>query len=147
MSVRSALVALAVLAAASPALAKDAGQPSEYRPGVTVERLYTQQLDDVYYTTWFGRLEKSDGGWRDVYVETAEKYVNKGLISFNCSDPKADIGLILYDVGTYGDAADRRVVRVRFADRKAWAGERFEPLYGETPPYQLYLAARQRFCK
>jgi hypothetical protein len=73
--------------------------------------------------------------------------VNKGLISFKCSDPKADIGLILYDVGTYGDAADRHVVRVRFADRKAWAGERFEPLYGETPPYQLYLAARQRFCK
>lgn len=140
------LAALAVLAA-SPVLAKDAGQPSEYRPGVTVERLYKQQLDDVYFTTWFGRLEKSDGAWRDVYIETAEKYVNKGLISFNCTQAKADIGLILYDTGDYGAAADRRVVRVRFADRKAWAEGRFEPLYGETPPYELYLAARQRFCK
>ena len=45
-----------------------------------VERLYKQQIDDVYFTTWFGRLEKSEGAWRDVYIETGEKYVNKGLI-------------------------------------------------------------------
>ena len=43
--------------------------------------------------------------------------------------------------------ADRRVVRVRFADRKTWADDRFEPLYGETPPYAFYLAARKRFCR
>ena len=41
----------------------------------------------------------------------------------------------------------KRQVRVRFADRKAWAAGRFKPLWGETPPYELYLAARQRFCK
>ena len=147
MKTYSLLAALALFAASSPALAKEVSQPSEYRPGVTVERLYKQQIDNVYFTTWFGRLEKSDGAWRDVYVETAEKYVNKGLISFNCAQPRADIGLILYSTGDYGAAADRRVVRVRFADRKAWAEDRFEPLSGETPPYQLYLAARQRFCK
>ena len=146
MSVRSLLAALALLVAAAPAAAKDAGQPSEYRPGVTVEHLYKQDIE-YYHTNWFGRLEASDGVWRDIYFETAEKYVNKGLISFNCAQPKADIGLILYSTGDYGAAADRRVVRVRFADRKAWAEDRFEPLSGETPPYQLYLAARQRFCK
>ena len=141
------LSALALLAAASPALAEEVDQPSEYRPGIMVKRLYKQQIDDVYFTTWFGRLEKSEGAWRDVYFETGEKYVNKGLISFNCAQSKAEIGFILYDVGDFGVAADRRVVRVGFADRKAWAAGRFKPLWGETPPYELYLAARQRFCK
>lgn len=135
------------LAVAGPALAREASGPSEYRPGVTVERIYKQQIDNVYFTTWNGRLEKTNGGWRDVYFETAEKFVNKGLISFSCTAAKADIGLFLYSTGKYGNEADRRIVRVRFADRKAWADDRFEPLYGETPPYEFYLAAHKRFCR
>lgn len=136
-----------LLAVAAPAVAKADLRPSDYRPGVTVEPLYRQQIDAVYHTDWSGRLEKTDGGWRDVYFETGDKFVNKGLISFNCARPKADIGLILYGTGTYGDAGDRRVVRVRFADRKAWAADRFAPLAGETPPHAFYLAAHKRFCR
>ncbi|ALH80283.1 hypothetical protein [Sphingopyxis macrogoltabida] len=145
MSVRSLLAALALLAAAAPAAAKDAGQPSEYRPGVTVEHLYKQDIE-YYFTNWFGRLEASDGVWRDVYFETAEKYVNKGIMRINCADAEADIDFTLYDVGAYGDAAERRQVTISYADRKAWADGNYEPMSGETPPIEFYAAARQRFC-
>ena len=145
MSVRSLLAALALLAAASPAAAKDFGQPSEYRPGVTVEHLYKQDIE-YYFTNWFGRLEASDGAWRDVYFETAEKYVNKGVMRINCADAEADIDFTLYDVGAYGEAAERRQVTIPYADRKAWADGNYEPMSGETPPIEFYAAARQRFC-
>ena len=145
MSVRSLLAALALLVAAAPAAAKDAGQPSEYRPGVTVEHLYKQDIE-YYHTNWFGRLEASDGVWRDIYFETAEKYVNKGVMRINCADAEADIDFTLYDVGTYGDAAERREVTIPYADRKAWADGNYEPMSGETPPIEFYAAARQRFC-
>lgn len=145
MSVRSLLAGLILLAAAAPAAAKDAGQPSEYRPGVTVEHLYKQDIE-YYFTNWFGRLEASDGPWRDIYFETAEKYVNKGIMRINCADAEADIDFTLYDVGTYGDAAERRQVTIPYADRKAWADGNYEPMSGETPPIEFYAAARQRFC-
>lgn len=143
---RPLLAALALLACGSPILAKDAGQPSEYRPGVTVEHIYKEQIE-YYFTNWFGRLEASDGPWRDVYFETAEKYVNKGIMRINCADAEADIDVTLYGVGTYGDAAERRQVTISYADRKAWADGNYEPMSGETPPIEFYAAARQRFCK
>lgn len=148
MSARLTCLMLAAVAAASasPASAKGGAQPSEYRPGIKVEHIYHQKIE-YFFTDWLGRLEKSDGPWRDVYFEASGKYVNKGIISFNCARPEADIGLVLYGVGTYDSAADRRTVRVRFADRKAWQADRFEPLSGETPPFEFYSAARQRFCK
>lgn len=138
---------LALLLVAAPAAAKADVRPSDYRPGVTVEYLYKQQIDAVYFTIWYGRLEKTDGAWRDVYFETGDKFVNKGLISFNCIRPKADIGLILYSTGTYGDVADRRLVVVPYADRKAWADGGYEPLAGETPPFDVFRAALARFCQ
>lgn len=148
MSARlTGLVLAAVMAASgTPAAAKGRAQASEYRPGLSVEHIYKQKIE-YFFTDWLGRVEKSDGPWRDIYFEASGKYVNKGIISFNCANANADIGLILYDVGEYGSAADRRVVRVRLADRTAWQAERFQPLYGETPPYEFYLAARKRFCK
>lgn len=138
---------LATMAAvlAMPAHAESASKPSEYRPGVTVEHLYKQDIE-YYHTNWFGRLEASDGVWRDVYFETAEKYVNKGLMRINCADAETDIDFTLYGVGTYGDAAERRQVTIPYADRKAWADGNYEPMAGETPPIEFYAAARQRFC-
>lgn len=127
--------------------AEPASKPSEYRPDVTVEWIYKQDLDDVYFTHWYGRLEKSDGPWRDVYFETADKYVNKGLIRLNCADPEANIDLILYDVGAYGSDADRRQVTVPYSDRRPWADGNYQPLFGETPPFEFYHAALARFCK
>lgn len=147
MSVRTLFAALGLLAAAAPAYAADdAGQPSEYRPGVMVEHLHKQDIE-YYHTNWFGRLEASDGVWRDIYFETAEKYVNKGTMRFNCADAEADIDFTLYGVGEYGAAADRRQVSIPYADRKAWADGNYEPMYGETPPIEFYAAARKRFCK
>lgn len=140
------MLAAVVAASSTPAAAKGAAQASEYRPGLSVEHIYHQKIE-YFSTEWLGRLEKSDGPWRDIYFETHDKYVNKGIISFNCANANADIGLILYDVGEYGSAADRRVVRVRLADRRAWQAERFQPLSGETPPFEFYLAARKRFCQ
>ena len=123
-------------------------QESYFRPGITVQQLYDQKLDSPYSTVWSGRLEKSDGAWRDVYFETNDKFVAKGFIRFNCAIPKADIDLIIYpDGGSYDPEAQHASVRVHFADQRAWAKERFEPLAGEDPPYLFYLAARKQFCR
>ena len=142
----SFLVAASIAMLSATAHAKAETRPSEYRPGVTVEHLYKQDIE-YYFTNWFGRLEKSDGPWREVYFETAEKYVNKGIVRFNCADPESDIDFTLYDVGDYGDTADRRQVHIPYADRKAWADGHYEPMSGETPPIEFYAAARTRFCQ
>lgn len=147
MSARTLFAALGLLAVAKPAVAADAGRPSEYRPDVTVELIYRQDLDDVYFTDWYGRLESVDGPWRDVYFETADKYVNKGLIRLNCADPEADIDITLYDTGAYGSEADRRQVTVPYGDRRPWADGNYQALFGETPPFEFYDAALTRFCK
>ena len=142
----SLLVAASIAMLSVPAHAKTETQPSEYRPGVTVEHIYKQDIE-YYFTNWFGRVEASDGPWRDIYFETAEKYVNKGIMRINCADPEADIDFTLYDVGDYGDAAARRQVTISYADRRPWADGNYEPMSGETPPIEFYSAALTRFCK
>jgi hypothetical protein len=119
---------------------------SEFRPGVSVEFVHFQKLEGVYHTAWWGRLEKRDGEWRDVYFETAEKYVNNGLMSFKCLSDKSNIGVIMYHGGEYGSGPGKEVVTVRPNQRANWAKEEFEPLSGEDPPYKLYLSAKKRFC-
>jgi hypothetical protein len=134
-------------AMAQKAPAGEKERQSDFRPGVAVQFIYHQKLDPApYFTEWFGQLEKSDGAWREIYLETNDKYVNKGLMRFNCAEPKADIDLTLYGWSDYGDEAHREAVSVRFADRKAWAKDRFKPLWGENPPYRFYLVAHKRFC-
>lgn len=145
--IASAIGAIMLGSVSVAAQSQSTSQASEYRPGVSVDFLYRQDLEGVYHTDWYTRLEKRNGPWRDVYFETSEKFVNKGVLSFNCSNPQADIGVILYDTGTYGAATDRRVVRVRFADRKAWQQERLESLRGETPSYAVYQAAVRKYCR
>ncbi len=130
---------------ASPAHAQS--KQSDNRPGVRVEKLYRQQIDSTYFTDWYARLEKKSGVWRDVYFETNDKFVNKGVISFNCASPRADIGVVKYDTGRYGDASARRVVRVRFADRRSWAEDQYEPLQGEDPPFALYQVMARKYCR
>ncbi len=141
------LVTLAVLAPlAHSVYAAQRKEMSEFRPGVAVEYIYKQPLEGVYWTIWWGRLEKRDGAWRDVYFETRDKYVNKGILSFNCSNPNADIGLVLYNWGQYGAEDDKQVVIVRSNQQSSWAKKDFEPLAGEDPPYKLYLNSKKRFC-
>ena len=141
------LTLAASIAMLTPAAhAKTERRPSEYRPGITVDHIYKQDIE-YFFTNWYGRVEASDGPWRDIYFETAEKYVNKGTMRINCADPKADIGFTLYDVGDYGDAADSRQVTISYADRKPWADGNYEPMSGETPPIEFYSAALARFCK
>ncbi|WP_447762450.1 hypothetical protein [Sphingopyxis panaciterrae] len=140
------MLAASLFALPSAVSAEPASKTSEFRPGVTVDWIYKEDIE-YFFTNWFGRLEKSDGAWRDIYFETSEKYVNKGNIRFNCADPEADIDVTLYDVGEYGNAADRRQVTVPYGDRKAWADGNYQPLSGETPPIEFYDAARKRFCK
>lgn len=143
----SRILSLAALAATLPAsAAQEEGRESAFRPGVAVELLHRQPIGDVYFTNWFARLEIEQGASRDVYFETNDKFVNKGIIRLNCEDPEADIDLVLYGSGDYGSAADRREVTVRYADRRAWADGGYEALAGETPPFEFYSAALARFC-
>ena len=145
MKIRIAVALGVAMLIASPALAQT--KESENRPGVRVEKLYRQQIDTTYFTDWYGRLEKKNGDWRDVYFETNDKMVNKGVISFNCRNPRADIGVVTYSVGDYGDTASRQVARVRFADRNAWKNERYEPLQGEDPPFTLFQIMARKYCR
>lgn len=145
-SLRLMIAGLGTVAAVS-AHAEPASRPSEYRKDVMVEWIYKQQIDDVYFTNWYGRLEKSDGPWRDVYFETGDKYVNKGLIRLNCDDPEADIGFTLYGVGEYGGAETGRQVTISYADRRPWADGNYQQMFGETPTIEFYGAALERFCK
>ncbi|MBJ7499521.1 MAG: hypothetical protein JHC57_07190 [Sphingopyxis sp.] len=149
MSARLSLLALMASAAgfSSPGTAQESRRASEYRSGIAVDHVYRQQIDDVYFTDWFARLESAKGPWREVYFETSDKFVNKGIIRLNCDDAEADIDLALYSTGDYGRAADRREVTVPYADRRAWADGGYEPLSGETPPFEFYSAALMRFCK
>lgn len=75
-SLRLMIAGLGAVAAVA-AHAESASRPSEFRKDVAVEWIYKQQIDDVYFTNWYGRLEKTDGPWRDIYFETSDKYVNK----------------------------------------------------------------------
>ncbi len=143
-----AFLPLAALAAAAapPSAAHEEGRESAFRPGVAVEHVYRQQVSDVYFTDWFGRLESVEGAWLEVYFETSDKFVNKGMIRLNCADPEADVCLALYGTGDYGSNADRREVAVPYADRRAWADGSHDALAGETPPFEFFGAALARFC-
>ncbi len=137
---------IAPLSIQAAVAARQPSRQSEFRPGVSVEFVYNQKLEGVYSTSWWGRLEKRNGAWRDVYFETAEKYVNKGLLSFNCVSNKSNIGVIMYHVGEYGEGSSKDVVIVRPSQQRNWAEGNFEPLQGEDPPYAFYLRAKKRFC-
>ncbi|SKB55864.1 hypothetical protein [Sphingopyxis flava] len=140
-------LSLAALAASHPAsAAHEKGRESAFRPGVSVELLHRQPIGDVYFTDWFARLESAQGAWRDVYFETSDKFVNKGIIRLNCEEAEADIDIALYGSGDYGAAADLREVRVPYADRRAWADGGYVALAGETPPFKFYRAALARYC-
>jgi len=145
--IRALGLILTGLAASHAVAAEAGGRESAFRPDISVEHVYRQQLDDVYFTDWFARVESAKGPWRDVYFETSDKFVNKGIIRLNCEDAEADIDLTLYSTGDYGSDADRRDVTVPYADRRAWADGGYEPLAGETPPFEFYSAALTRFCK
>ncbi|NYF32232.1 hypothetical protein [Sphingopyxis sp. JAI108] len=148
MKIIAFVIAAGLVVSGGAAAAESTSRPSEYRPGLSVESIYKQDLDGVYFTEWFGRVEASEGSWRDVYFETSDKYVNKGRIRFDCADPEADIAFTLYGVGEYGKATDdMRQVDIPYGDRKAWADGNYQPMFGETPPIEFYGAARERFCK
>lgn len=124
--------------------------PSEFRPGVTVEFLYDQDIEGVYSTTWLGREEKREGNWRDIYFETSEKYVAKGILSFQCfaDDTHGDptIGIVEYGSGKFGDPAAKRVTTIDYSQRQAWMNGELDALMGESPPYELFVVAHYRFC-
>jgi hypothetical protein len=124
--------------------------PSEFRPNVDVEYLYNQDIEGVYTTTWLGREEKREGPWRDIYFETSEKYVAKGILSFQCfaNDTNGDpsIGVFEYGSGDFGDPDAARVTKIDIAQRQAWMDGKLDSLLGESPPYELYVIAHYRFC-
>lgn len=139
-------VAIALALSYLPAFADTDTKVSEFRPHLNVEFIYTQELGEPYSTTWYARLEKSTGKKRTVYIETSEKFVNKGFITFDCSNPRADVKLTLYHWGEL-NGNDYENITVRAKDFKAWNNESFEPLQGESPPYTLYRKLRTKYCR
>ena len=72
-----------------PALAVSAKQdarsyPSDFRHGVMLDYIYTQQLEAPYSSVWGGTEIERAGYRRTVYVETHEKSVFAGLVEFEC---------------------------------------------------------------
>lgn len=142
----------------SPTMAQSAGDggpatstvPSEFREGVVVEFLYRQDLEDVYSTTWLGRLESSDGLWRDVYFETSEGSIAHGIMSFECfaddMNGEPAIGITEYTIGSYADSDNRRLLNIFYNQRTEWASGTLEELMGADPPYELFVVAHYRFC-
>lgn len=123
---------------------------SEFRPGVEVEFLYTQDIEGVYTTAWLGREETRKGSWREIYFETSEKYVSKGILSFQCfaEDTNGDptIGIVEYGSGEFGDPAAKRVIRIAYAQRQTWMYGELDALRGKRPPYELFVVSHYRFC-
>lgn len=130
-----------------PSIANAKPKTVKYRPNTKVVFIYNQELDEPYSTRWFAKLEKRQGKKRTVYIETWEKYVNKGFITFDCGNPKASVQLDLYGWGEFGDDSQLEKTTVHSKDFKAWQMGDFEPLAGESPPYELYQKLRTKYCK
>jgi hypothetical protein len=123
---------------------------SEFRPHIKVEFLYNEYIGGVYSTSWLGREEKREGRWRDIYFETSEKYVAKGILSFQCFADGANgdptIGIVEYGWGDFGDPNEKSVTVIDYSQRQAWMDGELDSLIGESPPYELYVVAHYRFC-
>lgn len=110
-----------------------------------IEFLYKQELGEPYSTTWYGRLESSNGPWRDVYVETNEKFVTNGILSFRC-DTDSVVAWVTYDEDRFGSPSNRHVVTIHPSELRKWRASDLDTMEGEDPPYQLYQTARSKFC-
>ena len=119
---------------------------SAFREGVEVEFLYTQDIEGVYGTTWLAREEAREELWRDIYIETSEKFTFNGLISFQCfaDDSNGDptIGIVSYGLNEFGDDASREVETISLLERESWV----ESGHYATPPYEVFVLAHYRFC-
>lgn len=135
----------ALLCLPTLAIAKTA--QSEFRPNTTLEFVYEQDLGAPYSVDWYAKMEKKKGKQRTVYIEAIGKYVQKGFVTFDCANPKADVKLALYNWGDFGDSNALENITVRAKDFKAWNADNLEALYGEKPPYALYKKLRTKYCK
>ena len=119
---------------------------SQFRKGVRVHFLYDQKLDGPYSSTWWSTLIKTNGSWRDVYFETNEKLTSTGVLSFNCSDARANVGIIDYG-NEFGNADKKVLFIIRPTEKRKWASESLP--YNNSPslPFEAYTAAFRRYCK
>lgn len=120
----------------------DDSEESNFRDGVTVEDLYVQKLGDPYSTSWLGRLEKQDGPWRDVYLETSEKLVDHGILSFRC-DGNASVAWVTYDEEQFGSPSARHIASVPVTEFTKWKAGGLDKI---GPPFELYQIVRSKFC-
>ncbi len=128
-------------------------QKSDFREGVEVEYLYRQDLEGVYWTTWFGREEKREGDWREIYYETSEKGVKHGILRFQCFalDSIGDPTITIFDFGVskqddFENPTNARVIVIERHQRQAWKSSQIEELRGYDPPFELFVVAHYRFC-
>ena len=100
------LTALTVAVTPAGATGKDS-RASAFRPGIAVENVYRQQIDDVYFTDWFARLE----GAKVLLREHGRRTEQGDLAAFDGHAERSaerDLGLAEADV-----AANEAIHRAR----------------------------------
>jgi hypothetical protein len=156
-----------------PALAVSAQQdarsyPSDFRYGVMLDYIYTQQLEAPYSSVWGGTEIERVGYRRTVYIETNEKSVFAGLVEFECRalgfvtirEYNLEMGVPadLTGVPVNGGEAigsdpewDRPgwdgSFSTRLSDPESWS-QRGTDAYGNYAPlpYETFLQVRDHFC-
>lgn len=106
-----------------------------------MQKLYLQPLEYPYSNEWFGYLKKSDGDWRDVYVETNDKLPAKGVLSFDCPGRGATGGTMVAFLEELEDGSEGAITKYTDAEFEEWKIDDYA-----IPPYELYIAVQSKFC-
>ena len=146
LQLRWILAVVLILPSSLAGAAPGEHKTSEFRKGVTVNFLYDQPLGGVYSSSWWGRVVKVNGDWRDVYVETDEKLTSTGIISFNCRDANANIGIIDYG-NEFGNADQKTLYIIKPRDRSRWKLDQLPMENNPVMPYELFQIVFRRYCR
>jgi len=142
--------------------------PSDFRHGVMLDYIYTQQLEAPYSSVWGGTEIERVGYRRTVYVETNEKRVFAGLVEFECRalgfvtireynlemGVPADLTGVLVNGGEIIRDPEDRIwpgwdgsFSTRLSDPESWS-QRGTDAYGNYVllPYETFLQVRDHFC-
>lgn len=139
----------------SPSLEDASGLGYNALPGSSLEPVFEEVLGSTglsdgsnYSNIWYAALEKSEGKWRDIYVESDGKYVNSGVVSLHCSDrtqPVAyrDFG---WDRTRNPDAEVIVFSAERLKSLRTPENDHLSMTEGEGPPFRILSVLHRKYC-